>query len=267
MFVLSSTREVLAALAGAAHVELTAYTLHGSVLHALEAAADRGAQVVVELERRPYNDPGGHLAAENRHIVEHLRNDGVEARLADPVHAKVISVDGALYLDDKNWGVDDLVLRADDPADRQSIPTMKDAALDREASLLREARGSDGVVVASESFGCCNAVHSALEALAREGLAPRLIVSARDLSRNAREREVLEGLVRDGARVRVGNGSDKLAAVGDRAWIGSANATVARGRANLPDWGLCSNDPAIVSAVRARVEVEWALAKPFEAGS
>jgi hypothetical protein len=41
---------------------------------------------------------------------------------------------------------------------------------------------------------------------------------------------------------------------------------VAYGRANLPDWGLCSRDPRIVAAVRARIEAEWTLAKPFKAG-
>jgi hypothetical protein len=266
MFALSSTGEVLAGLARAAHIEVTAYTLRGDVLYALEAAARRGARVEVELESRPYNDPHGHLAAENRSIVERLRNAGAEARLADPVHAKEIAVDGTLYFDDKNWGLGDLVLRAGDPADCRSVAATKDGALDEEARLLRDARGSDGVVVASESFGCCNAVHSALEALAREGLTPRLIVSERDLRRNDRERSVLDGLVREGVRVRVCKDSEKLAVVGDRAWIGSANATVAYGRANLPDWGLCSRDPRIVAAVRARIEAEWTLAKPFKAG-
>lgn len=103
MFALSSTGEVLAGLARAAHVEVTAYTLRGDVLYALEAAARRGARVEVELESRPYNDPHGHLAAENRSIVERLRNAGAEARLADPVHAKEIAADGTLYFDDKNW--------------------------------------------------------------------------------------------------------------------------------------------------------------------
>jgi hypothetical protein len=266
MFALSSTGEVLAGLARAAHVEVTAYTLRGDVLYALEAAARRGACVEVALESRPYNDPLGRLAAQNRNVVERLRDAGAEARLADPVHAKEIAMDGTLYLDDKNWGLGDLVLRAGDAADVRSVATTKGAALDEEARLLRDARGNDGVVVASESFGCCNAVHSALEALAREGLTPRLIVSERDLRRNGRERAVLDNLVREGVRVRVCKDSEKLAVAGEGAWIGSANATVARGRANLPDWGLCSDDPRIVAAVRARIEAEWTLARPFKAG-
>ncbi|HEY6326902.1 MAG TPA: hypothetical protein VIW73_10375 [Candidatus Cybelea sp.] len=263
MVKLSSATELFAAVARAKAIDLHAYTLHGPVLRALEDAASRGARVGVELEGSPHDDPCGRLARENRRIAAELRAAGVDARLGDGVHAKSIVADGTLFLDDRNWNASDIVLRDDDPADAASIPTLKHEALAAEAGLLRSARRDDGVIVASGSFGCCNSVYSALDALAQRGAAPRLVVGERELRGNAREREILGALVRDGVRVRAGRDTDKLALDGGRAWIGSANATVAFDRADLPDWGLCSSDPAIVAAVRDRVESEWTRAKPL----
>jgi hypothetical protein len=263
MVELSSVSELFAALARAKAIDLHAYTLHGPVLPALEAAAGRGARVTAELEGSPHDDPRGGLARENLRIVAELRAAGVDARLGDPVHAKSIVADGTLFLDDRNFNASDVVLRDDDPADAASIPMLKHAALAAEARLLRGARRDDGVIVASESFGCCNSVYWALDALAKRGATPRLVVCERELRGNPRERDVLRALVSDGVRVRVGRDTDKLAATDDRVWIGSANATVAFDRADLPDWGLCSDDPAIVAAVRGRVESEWTRAKPL----
>ncbi len=260
MVQLSSTRDAMAAIAHAEHIDVRAYTLHGPIVDALEAAAKRGAHVVVELEGTPYNDRGGHLAAENERLVAALRAAGVEGRLGAPEHAKVIAADNSAYLDDKNWGEGDLVLR-DDVADAASIPMVKHEALAAEARLLRDGRRGNGVVVASESFGRFNVVYSALDALATAGASPRLIVNSRDLEGNGREREALEALVRDGVRVRTCDDSEKLAVAGGRAWIGSANATVAFGPADLPDWGLCTSDGEIVRAVRGRIEAEWSRGK------
>jgi phosphatidylserine/phosphatidylglycerophosphate/cardiolipin synthase-like enzyme len=259
---LSSTRDVLAGLARANEIEAHAYTLHGDTLHALEDAARRGAHVVVELEGNPYNNP--HLARENQRVVNELRSAGVDARLGDPVHAKTIVADGTLYLDDKNFGPHDLVLCADDATDVRSIATVKHEALAAEAQLLRGASAADDIIVESESFGCCNAVFSALARAAGMGASPRLLVCKREASGNARERGLLQQLTRDGVRVRICDDSEKLAAAGDGAWIGSANATVAFDRADLPDWGLRTNDPSIVHAVRARVEAVWSSARDFK---
>jgi len=256
---LSSTPDVLQVLSRAAEIEVHAYTLHGPVKGALEAAARRGASVVVELERQPYKS--SHLAAENARLVDEMRGAGVDAHLADPVHAKTIVADGTIYLDDKNWGARDLVLRAD-AADAASIPMIKHEALAAEAQLLRSAGDADAVVE-SESFGCCNAVYSALKGLARAGAAPRLLVSKDDLRGNASERRALDDLVRAGVRVRVCENSEKLAVAADRAWIGSANATIAAGPTDLPDWGFCTGDPAIVRALHDRIEGVWAGAKEF----
>ncbi len=263
MVELSSARELFSALVRAKTIELQAYTLHGPVLRALETAASRGARVGVELEGSPHDDPRGALGRENRRVVAELRAAGIDARLGDPLHAKSIVADGTLFLDDRNFNASDVVLRDDDPADAASIPTLKHEALAAEAGLLRAARTDDGVIVASESFGCCNSVYSALDALAKRGGVPRLVVCERELRGNARERDVLRALMRDGVRVRVGRDTEKFALAGNRAWIGSANATVAFDRADLPDWGLCSEDPAIVAVVRGRIESEWSRAKPL----
>lgn len=58
--------------------------------------------------------------------------------------------------------------------------------------------------------------------------------------------------------------SEKLAVAGDRAWLGSANATVAAGKWNAIDWGLRTADGRIASAVRSRLEAEWSAARDFE---
>jgi phosphatidylserine/phosphatidylglycerophosphate/cardiolipin synthase-like enzyme len=264
MLNLSSTRQVLAAISQAREIDAEAYTLHGPVLRALEEAARDGAHVVVRLEGRPYRDPAGNLAHENRRLVADLRKAGADAQLGHPLHAKAIAVDSTLYLDDKNWGTRDLVLRDDDPSDIASMPSIKHEALAAEAQLLRGARAGDGIVVESESFGCCNPVYSALDALGRAGAMPRLLVCANELRDNDRERNALERLVRDGVRVRVCSDSEKLALAGNRAWCGSANATVAFGESDMPDWGVNTQDDAIVGAVRARLEAQWAKARDFK---
>ncbi|MFZ0031162.1 MAG: hypothetical protein WAK84_04745 [Candidatus Cybelea sp.] len=252
---------MIASIESAKQVLVAAYTLHGPVLRALEDAARRGARVDVELERAPFDDAKRHLAVENGRIAAELRRAGADARLEDPIHAKTISVDGALFLDEKNWHEDDIVLRADDAA---SIPMTKREALDQEARLLYHARSSDGVVVESESFGAGNVTYSALKALGLAGAAPRLLVSERDLRGSSRERATLELLVRDGVRVRICKDSAKLAVAGNRAWLGSANATFADGKWAMPDWGLCTDDAEIARTVRQRLESEWAGAREFK---
>ncbi len=253
----------MAELARAKQIDVTAYTLHGPICAALESAARRGARVTVELEAQPYHSPG--LARENERIVRNFSSAGIDARLDHPVHAKTILADGNLYLDDKNWHSDDLVLRDDDPSDRDSIATIKHVALAQEAALLRGADATSDAIVESESFGGHNAVYSALQALARAGLKPRVLVAQNDLHKNARERDALECLKSEGARVRVCKDSEKIAVAGDGAWIGSANATIAFDGADLPDWGVRTWDPTIVTAIRDRIEAQWKTGRELAA--
>lgn len=264
MLSLSSTGEVISALARARAVAVDAYTLHGPVLRAVEAAAQRGARVTVALDGAPHDDPQGRLAAENRRLASELRHAGAAVSLDQPVHAKAISAGGRLFLDEKNWGTGDLVVREDDPVAANAIPAIKHEALAQEGAMLDGSPPNAQTIVESESFGCCNRVYGSLAALGRAGAAPRLLVSARELRGNVRERDVLAGLVREGVTVRVCADSAKLAVSGDAAWLGSANATVAYGEADCIDWGVRTNDPTIVSAVRDRLEAQWRNAKPLE---
>ena len=234
----------------------------GPVLKAVRAAAQRGAEVSVALEGHPFNSP--HLAKENRNVAAQLRAAGATVTLGHPLHAKVLAVDGTLYLDDKNWHPGDLVLKVDDPSEVAKIPMIKHEALAREGRLIDHATSADRVIVESESFGCCNKVYSELRQAALAGAAPRLLVSARDLSGNAREREAIEALVRDGVTARICDDSEKLAVAGTAAWLGSANATIAAPGSDSTDWGLNTRNAEIVAAVRARLEADWQTAKPFK---
>lgn len=264
MIELSSTSEALAALARGRAIAIEAYTLHGPVLRAAERAAQRGARVLVCLEGAPENDKDDRLKNENRRLAAELRSFGARVKLEHPLHAKEIRVDGELYLDGKNWHDDDVVLRDDDAAaDVPAISESKSAALAAEGDLLREASPADDVIVESESFGCCNPVYAALQRLACAGAAPRLLVSAADLHRGNHEWNALERLASDGVRVRVCDDSEKLAAAGDRAWLGSANASCAFGIYDMIDWGLTTNDAAIARTARARLEATWRTARPM----
>jgi hypothetical protein len=264
MLQLTSTGAVVDQIAHARHIAAEAYTLHGPILFALEEAARRGAGVRVRLEGRPFDDPKGRLAAENARLAGDLRACGAEATLTHPLHAKALDLDGVLYLDEKNWRRNDLVLRENDATEAGGVATSKHEALSREAQLLDDARRGDDAVVESESFGCCNAVYGALSTLGRDGASPRLLVAQRELRGNKREAGVLEKLVNDGVRVRVCKDSEKLAVAGSGAWLGSANATAAFGESDMIDWGLCTSDPAIVSAVRTRLEAAWDGAAEFK---
>ncbi len=259
MLELSSTREVMTRFQSAKEIDVEAYTLHGPIVRALQDSARRGARVVVQLDGAPFDDPKGGFAKQNASVAAQLRAAGAEAILGHPLHAKEIEVDGTLYLDEKNWGTDDIVLRDDNAAEASSIPTTKREALAQEARLLDHAEAPDDVLVESESFGSGNAAYFALKSLGLAGEAPRLLVSERDLRNNDRERHILESLGRDGVRVRICSDSEKLAVAGDRAWLGSANATY--GSDDMTDWGLCTANAEIVDAVRTRLEAEWKAAR------
>jgi hypothetical protein len=290
MVQLSSAREVQAALSAAERVDVLAYTLRrGPVLHGLEAAARRGAHVRVRLEGVPYGDSSGSFARENRRIVDELTRAGIDAQLARvgpraadeaPVHAKAIVADDRLFLDDRNWGDNDFVVCDRDPAAARAVLDAMDGdahaggcpsfaiekrdALAREADLLQSAKPGDRVIVESESFGYDNPVYAALDALGKSGASPRLLVSSREAASNSRERKALERLVRDGVAVRLCRDSEKFALAGERAWLGSANASPAFGTPDMIDWGLCTDDPATVAAARAAVEARWNSAKPLK---
>ncbi|HEY1655542.1 MAG TPA: hypothetical protein VGF86_10535 [Candidatus Tumulicola sp.] len=284
---LSSTAEVVRALASARDVEVLSYTLRpGPVLQGLEAAARRGARVAVRLEGAPFADPRGALVRVNWQIVERLTRSGADAQLVHagaatpraPLHAKTLVADGRTFLDDRNFGPDDFIVSDSRPADgralhavlsgesgapRPSFAIDKPTAIAREAALLR-ADGSGDAIVESETFGG-GPVARALDALARRGGSPRLLVSSREAGPRTRERKTLERLAADGVRIRLCRDSEKFALAGERAWIGSANPSAAFGVPSTVDWGLCTRDRAIVAAARERIESRWAASRPLPA--
>lgn len=293
MMTLSSTDALLQAFAGARDVSLIAYTLPaGRVLDGLTAAAKAGTHVAVRLEGYIYKDDGS-VGAANAAAIAQLRAAGVDAVLVHPdanasdpmLHCKAALVDGALFLDDRNWPDDgaDTIVRDDFPRDAQIVgdavagkedePTpffsvAKRESLASEAHLLHEAHAGDDVIVESESFGANNRVYSAIEDAAHAGAHVRLIVSARDLRGNANEKGALEKLAADGVGVRVCDADEKLAVVDDtRGWLGSANATVAFNHPDQLDWGARTDAPAIVSHLRDAFEKRWSISLPVRAAS
>jgi phosphatidylserine/phosphatidylglycerophosphate/cardiolipin synthase-like enzyme len=257
MLRLSSTGETVGAIERARRVEVSAYMLHdGPVVRALEDVARRGARVSVRLDAKPYGAAG--LGAANRHVVERLRRAGVDAALQDGIHAKSIAVDGTVYLDGRNWGASDFVVRTDRAAD---VAQTKRAALVAEADTLAGATCDDRPIVQTESFGTGNEVYNALAALAKAGVRPRLLVSSRIYRTDRREQSLIAHLESEGADVRVCDDSEKFAVAGSSAWVGSANATFDLDGKSMSDWGVATNDPSIVAAARTRVESVWQKAR------
>lgn len=287
MIALSSPAELLAALRTARDVTVLAYTLRpGPLEDAITGAARRGAHVRLRLEGRPFHDAEGTLLEDNRAAVAAVRAAGGDARLVDAadgaaaLHAKAALVDGVTYLDDRNFAFDgeETVLRdtfaadaariADAAADRGDAPSAffqmrKHDALASEARLLASAQRGDDVVVETESCGAFNRAYAALDGLAKRGAAPRLLVAARDLQNNDRERAALLALQHDGVRVRVIDADEKFALAGRRAWTGSANASAAFSHPDQIDWGVRTDNPAVVTHFRATFEQRWQNAVPL----
>lgn len=257
MISLSGTSELVAAMARAHSVELQAYVLRpGRVLDALGAAAERGARVTVRLECAPYADPSGSLAAQNAGIVNALASEGADARLVDcdgtaPSHLKSARVDGAVFLDDRNWPDDgrDTIVRVDGDA---AYATRKDEALRREArTIYRAADRGDAVDVETESFGF-GRIYAALKYAALHSKV-RLLVCGRDVT--ARSRPALDRLRAAGVEVRAGPDDEKMAVSASEVWIGSANASA--GVPEQSDWGMRIFERPVVSAMRARFARNW----------
>jgi len=286
MIRLSSTNELVSALAHARDVSLIAYTLpSGRVLDGLAQAARGGAHVRVRLEGYIYKDDGN-VGADNRAAIATLREAGADAALVHTdalasdamLHLKAATVDETLFLDDRNWPddgedtivrddfaqdatmVEDAVLGKEDAANAFFSVT-KRASLASEARLLDEARNGDDVIVESESFGASNRVYTSLDRAACRGAHVRLVVNARDLAGNANERGALARLAQDGVAVRVTDAAEKFAVVRDsRGWIGSTNATVAFNHPDQLDWGERTDAPELLAHLQQTFDRRWAQA-------
>jgi phosphatidylserine/phosphatidylglycerophosphate/cardiolipin synthase-like enzyme len=267
-----------AALAGARDVRLSAYVLGraSAVTRELEAAADRGARVAVRLDGAPASGSqrrDDRVARENAATVAALRAHGIDARLTDgslyDLHLKAAVVDGCAYLDDRNWTPTDSLITTRDAPDvacveaaiAGSITQTPDLAMTKAAAIAREAAfiaasPADRIDCASESFGATS-VSKALAARAVAGSHVRLVVSSAALAPGAsQERAALTRLAAAGVEIRVANEADKVCVGGQSAWVGSANATFSPGPPMI-DWGLTTNDAAIVRAAAATFARDW----------
>lgn len=285
MLTIASTSEVLAAMQHAHQIVFSSYVLRrGSVLDALDGAAKRGASVTVRLEGRPVDTPDHQLATANAQAVDRLNADGAHAKLwnandtrFDPraIHLKAALIDGStVFLDDRNWPDDgaDTIVRDTNAADVAAVDhaifgkrrpgdrvqTKKEDAVNDEAKLLQAFHGHSDVLVQSESFGPSR-IACSLEKLLHQHVPVRLIVSQRALKEQ--ERLVLDRLQHDGGQVRVGESDEKMAIVGDRGWIGSANAT--SGVPDQADWGIRITEPDILATMRRHFERNWEAATPL----
>jgi nucleotide-binding universal stress UspA family protein len=269
---LSSVPDVIARIGEARDVAFGSYFLpHGPMRDALIGAAERGAHVAVTLQADPYRNPDG--KRDNREAARLLSAAGAEVTLLRsarvPFHLKAAVCDGIAYLDDRNWTAHgpEMVVADDDPPDVSivqdavrdartggdaTLATRKDEVLRREVRLV-ETAGDAPVVVETERVRS-SPLTEALRRHARAG-APTTLVVGRTRHHSRGERSALRSLARDGVVVREGGTNEKLALVGDAAWIGSGNATGAWGRdAAQIEWGLVTRDASLVAAVRSALE-------------
>ena len=270
-----SLGQVAEAVERARSVELSAWTLKPGVLErALERAGDRGADVAVHLESRPYSDSklrARRLHRQNVDTAAALRHHGVRVDLRAernaPLHLKAATA----FLDERNWANSDAAIVATQrPQDvalvadalhgrsgaSESFATRKDAALALEADVIERAPPGGAVRLSTETFGP-GPVATALEARARSGAEVRVVVdrlAARESS-GAFERSELARLRAAGAQVRVADRPPKECLAGDEAWAGSANATSANPRGL--DWGMRIGEPALVAAIANDFERVW----------
>lgn len=290
MIALASASAFIHTLATAQRIALTAYTLReGRVLDALVAAARRGAEVSVRLERDPLDDPAGTLHTANAASLAALRAAGAGAEATGPgepvLHLKAAVVDGVAWLDDRNWasGGAELIVRDSDPDDVAAVTsavaggrgsdghlaTTKSGAQRLEADVIARA-GTAPLAVESESFGN-GTIYNALLHRAEAHLPTRLIVAGREAAEagNRTERSHLARLAALGVDVRVGDLEqgdldEKLVVAAGDSWVGSTNATYARGADGAQrDWGLATRDPAIRAGLRAAFERNWTAAHPL----
>lgn len=255
---LVSTADVIAAIDRAKSVKLDAYVLgRGGMFRALERAADRGADVSVDLCEKPANKDD--TAKWNASIAHSLRGHGVRV-VTDPgvglgsVHAKVAIVDDRVFFDDRNWrssGGADTILATDID---EALPLRSKAqVVADETALIRSGQGHP-ILVATESFGPGPVANALLER-AQLGDDVRLIYNPGEETHG---RETTLTALRDaGVRIETSYGNHKFACVGERVWVGSANATVTGGETGLGlEWGTELHG-GLADKLRAQAEQLW----------
>jgi phosphatidylserine/phosphatidylglycerophosphate/cardiolipin synthase-like enzyme len=250
--------DVVAAIDRAKSIKLDAYVLGRSdVFRALERAADRGADVSVDLCEKPANKDDA--AKWNASIANALQRHGVRV-VTDPgvgpgsVHAKVAIIDDRVFYDDRNWrssGGSDAIIATDID---EALPLRSKAqVIAGEAAMIRSGDGHE-VLVATESFGP-GPIANALIDRARRGDDVRLIYNPGEETRG--RENALTALRSAGVRIEESYGNHKFACVGDRVWIGSANATVTGGDTGVGlEWGTELHG-RLAARVDAQAEQLW----------
>jgi hypothetical protein len=262
MLQLSSFFDVLTAVERGRDISVRAYTLGGRLMGAIESAARSGAHVAVTLEVAPSASDPAQLRRHNALAAAKLRACGADVSLEHGVHTKTVTVDGTVFLDGSNWRPGDVILRGA-AGDAAHVASLKSTALENESAMLERARCNEntGAIVQTETFDRYNVVAKALRKMAERGLSPRLLVDARALRHNVGESASLAKIAAEGVDVRICDDTEKFAVAGNRAWLGSANASAAYPGHDMTDWGVVTDDPAIVAAVRDRVEARWSSAR------
>ncbi|PZR59487.1 MAG: hypothetical protein DLM50_01270 [Candidatus Meridianibacter frigidus] len=188
---------------------------------------------------------------------------------------KAAVVDGALYLDERNWPDDgaDTIVKDSQPRDvaaalgvvangahePAALATQKRTALRAETELLYEALAAHAPVsIPSQSF-YFGPVYAAITKLRAANVSVRILVATRDAT--ARELPALKRLRDRGVDMRVTQSDEKMVFSGHASWISSANATA--GLEDTIDWGLRSRDARFTQTLRQCFEENWTRARPF----
>ncbi|MHB8461226.1 MAG: phospholipase D-like domain-containing protein [Vulcanimicrobiaceae bacterium] len=276
MISLSSTSALSASLRAARSIVVSAYMLPpGALLSGLLAAARRGANVTVRLEGAPYRDSKGSLKALNDATAAKLRAAGADARAVDSIdgsgrriHLKAVVIDGrSSYLDDRNFARGSLLVTDTSAADahalvasalgdtlpRHRIALTKRAALGEEVDLIDSSHRTDTLRVGSEAIGDCEVTQSLEDAAAR-GVSVHLRVCRSLVASNVYDRREVARLQNVGIDVQLSSSHAKYAMLGNRAWIGSANATP--GLAQQSDWGVDVRSKAVLAQLRHRLAAD-----------
>jgi len=261
-------------------IALSAYTLHAGsdIVSALEHAAQNGAEVHVRLGKA-VSDSHGDIDQKNAAVIDELTRHRVIVTQTDSLeHLKAAVVDGKAYFDDRNWtanGSETVIVdsrRADVKAVKAALRDgdasfhSRDLALGKvgatrlEQDLISSTKRST-LEVQTETVTTASAVEDELLLAARRHERVRLIVSD-DGRKDPGERAALRQLARNGVEIRIGDGysgtgNEKFCVAGERAWLGSANASWAgKGHGSL-DWGLRTNSRAIADALHHQFRDHW----------
>jgi phosphatidylserine/phosphatidylglycerophosphate/cardiolipin synthase-like enzyme len=272
---LVSIADVFLEIEGAHSIKVTAYAMspRSDMARRLIDAADHGARISVGLDA----DAFGNAAVDNDALASELALHNIEVHRMPTTHAKIVELDGVVYLSDRNWPADadqQLVVRDRNKTDFGVIDraisggrlgasdhlwTKKSDALTAEAGVI-SARSSGEIDVETESFGAGTPVYDAIVQRARGGDTVRLLIASREYSSSLIEHQAVADLLREHVEVRLTRANEKMAIEGYNVFVGSVNAT--RSLSNQLEFGISLRDPAMATMMHSQFAREWATAIP-----